>query len=501
MSEFYGIDLGTTYSCIAIIGEDDIVNVISNPKGDLTTPSVVALDDKGKWIVGKAAKSKLGSDPDNVVAFIKREMSNADFKCKLQGKEFTPVDISSQILKHLVDFANKKRVDEDGKQPIKDVVITVPAYFGKLERDRTKEAGEKVGLNVLQLVNEPTAAALSYGRSQKDDKVLMVYDLGGGTFDVSIMKFENHIADVLSTRGDHHLGGADWDRAIVNYALEEIGAKWEDLDKATQGMLMNAAEETKKIISDPDEEESVLTFNYNGVRNVTIRRSDFEARTASLMQRTKGYVQEALDAAGMQPFDIDEVILVGGSSRMPMVSKMVESLFPDSEVKVVDPDRAVAKGAALTAKQKAKEEEGDPSGVKGALMFRTDKGSRAYGIKVWEGGEKYYVQNLITLNDDLKIHKVFDDFVTSENGQTEIEMHFYESESEYDVMDVDPTLEIPAKGNDQVVNWGVPKPKNTPIQVIVDRNESGEVKMMVSCAGASKEFIMDTERKGKIQRR
>lgn len=168
MSEFYGIDLGTTYSCIAIIGDDDIVNVISNPKGDLTTPSVVALDDKGKWVVGKAAKSKLGSDPDNVVAFIKREMSNAGFKCKLQGKEFTPVDISSQILKHLVDFANKKRIDEDGKQPIKDVVITVPAYFGKLERDRTKEAGEKAGLNVLQLVNEPTAAALSYGRSQKE---------------------------------------------------------------------------------------------------------------------------------------------------------------------------------------------------------------------------------------------------------------------------------------------------------------------------------------------
>lgn len=498
MSEFYGIDLGTTYSCIATIDQDDLVTVISNPKGDLTTPSVVALDDKGKWIVGKAAKSKLGSDPDNVVAFIKREMSNATFKCKLQGKEFTPVDISAQILKYLVDFANKHRVDEEGKQPIYDVVITVPAYFGKLERDRTLEAGKQAGLNVLQLVNEPTAAALSYGRSQKDDKVLLVYDLGGGTFDVSIMKFENHIADVLSTRGDHHLGGADWDRAIVDYALGEIGAKWDDLDKATQGMLMNAAEETKKTISG-DDDEAILTFNFKGIQNVTIRRSDFEARTRSLMQRSKGYVEDALQAANMKPIDIDEVILVGGSSRMPMVKAMVDEMFPDSDVKIVDPDRAVAKGAALTAMQKAKENAGDTSGVAGALYFRSDKGSRAYGISALNSEGKLVVFNLIMLNDDLNIERHFDSFETSANGQTLVEMHFYESESEYDVMDVDPALEIPAVGGDQEVNWGTPKPKGTPIDISVKRNDSGEVRVFVSCGGASKEFIMDTARKGMVK--
>lgn len=500
MSEFYGIDLGTTYSCIAIIDQDEIVNVVTNPKGELTTPSVVALDDKGKWIVGKAAKSRLGSDPDNVIAFIKREMPNPDYKCHLQGKTFTPEEISAQILKHLVDFANKKRVDEDGLQPIHDVVITVPAYFGALEIKRTLDAGKMAGLNVLKLVHEPTAAALSYGRNQKEDKTLLVYDLGGGTFDVSIMKFENYIADVLSTKGDHHLGGADWDRAIVDYALEQIGAKWDDLDKATQGMLMNAAEETKKIISDPDEEESTLTFNYNGVRNVVIKRSDFEKRTRNLLLRTKGYVEEALNAVrpnGFTPADIDEVILVGGSSFMPMVSKLMEEMFPDSEVKIVNPNLSVAKGAALTALQKAKENAGDTSGVKGALYFRTDKGSRAYGLQVMSDNG-LIIQNLITVNDDLKIHREFD-FSTYSDGQTKVELHFFESESEYEVMDIDPSLEIPAKGGNQSVSWGKPVPKGTLVKAIVDRDDSGDVRVFVSCSGAQGEFILDPLGKGKIK--
>ena len=343
----YGIDFGTTYSCIAITEGDGFVNII-DLRGDYNTPSVVALDVSGKWIVGRTAKSRLGlgKDPDNVVAFIKREISNPDFKCILQGKEFSPLDISSRIIKQLVDFANKKRFYEDGKPPITDVVMTYPACFDSLERERILESCKMAGLNVLQCIDEPMATALWYGRRFRDNKVLLIYDLGGGTFDVSIMKIEKGVPECLSTRGDHHLGQVDWDRVIVDYALNEVGAKWEDLDKATQGMLMNAAEETRKIISDPDEKESVLTFNFNGVRNVTIRRGDFEARTASLMQRTKGYVQEALDVAGMQSFDIDEVIISGGSFRMPMVSKMLQSLFPDSEVKTVDPNFYVAKGAA-----------------------------------------------------------------------------------------------------------------------------------------------------------
>ena len=350
------------------------------------------------------------------------------------------------------------------------------------------------GLNVLQLINEPTAAALSYGRNQKDDKKLLVYDLGGGTFDVSIMEFTNHVANTLSTRGDHHLGGADWDRAIVDYVLDQVGGKWDKLDKATQGMLMNAAEEAKKNLT--DEDECVITFNYKGIQQVRVSREEFENRTRMLMQKTKLLVEEALDAANLHSYDIDEVILVGGSSRMAMVMDLAQSLFPDSEVKLVDPDRAVAKGAALTAAQD------DKGYVAGGLTLGKDKGSRAYGIRVIDfDTNKLYVANLIKLNDDLEYTNTFNEFCTADNNQTLLEMHFYESECEYDRMDVDPSLEIPALGGDQNVNWGKPVPKGTPISIKVSRDKSGQVKMFIACSGAEREFIMDTARKGQVARR
>ena len=242
MTEFYGIDLGTTYSCIATIDSDDMVTVIPNTlTGALTTPSVVAFDDEGKLLVGKAAKNNLGNKPENTIALIKREMSNKDYSRTIFGKTYDPVEISSYILKYLVDFANQKRKDEDGKDPIYDVVITVPAYFGELERDRTKAAGRKAGLNVLQLISEPTAAALAYGRKQQANKKMLVYDLGGGTFDVSILEIKNGIMNTLATTGDHHLGGADWDRTIIDFALEKIGTIYDKLTAQEQGMMMLAA--------------------------------------------------------------------------------------------------------------------------------------------------------------------------------------------------------------------------------------------------------------------
>ena len=222
MAEFYGIDLGTTYSCIARIDSDSIPQIVSI-RGNQYTPSAIAFDDNNKMIVGQAAKNNITNNRENTVILIKREMSNKDYTRTINGKTYTPVDISSFILKDLVDEANKQlAAEEDGFQPIYDVVITVPAYFGTLEKERTLAAGKKAGLNVLQLINEPTAAALAYGRKQRADKTLLVYDLGGGTFDVSILRFENWIINTLSTDGDHHLGGADWDRAIVDFALKKI---------------------------------------------------------------------------------------------------------------------------------------------------------------------------------------------------------------------------------------------------------------------------------------
>ena len=479
--EFYGIDLGTTYSCIATIDSDDLVTVIPNKKGALTTPSAVYFDDDNKMQVGKAAKAHLADKPENTVVFVKREMSNPEFKVNINGKDYDPVQISSFILRHLVDFANEKRKNEEGKDPINDVVITVPAYFGKMERDRTEAAGKMAGLNVLQLINEPSAAALSYGRKQQSDKNLLVYDLGGGTFDVSILEFKTGIADVLSTRGDHHLGGVDWDKALAEIALKKCGgSSFDSLKPSEQGMMLIAAEECKQELS--DEESAVMTFKYKGIQTVEVTRSEFEAATMPLMMKTKLLLDEALEAAQLQPSDIDEVILVGGSSKMPMVSKIVGDLLGCTP-KLVDPDMAVAKGAALTAAQ------ADKGYVEGAMMMGKDKGSRAYGMQTTltnNGQRKVCVANLILRNDDQEIHKEFTNFSTLDDGQTMLAFHFYESECEDEYMDVDPDLEI--KGRKDSISWGKPVPAGTPISIIIDRDKSGRVKVFAECQGARGEF-------------
>lgn len=480
MAEFYGIDLGTTYSCIATIDSDEMVTVIPNDKtGELTTPSVVSFDDDGTILVGRTAKNQLNVKPENTVAFIKREMSNMDFTRTILGKTYDPVDISSFILKELVDFANQKRKDEEGKDPIYDVVITAPAYFGHLEKTRTEAAGKKAGLNVLQIINEPTAAALFYCRMQQSNKTILVYDLGGGTFDVSILNIKNGIMDTCSTTGDHHLGGADWDRVIVDYALEKIGTSFEALDAREQKMLMLAAEECKQNLT--SQEKTTLTFAYRGVQNVEITRSEFESRTAMLMERTMLLVDEALELANLSVSQIDEIILVGGSSKMPMVKSAVENKFGKTP-KLCDPNLAVAKGAALMAFQKAK------GGVSRGIILRHDKGSRAYGMQTYRNSTDLCVCNLIMRNDDLQIHKEFDSFSTMEDGQTRVDFHFYESECLDEYMDVDPELEL--KGRNDFIDWGRPVPANTPLKIIVDRDQSGKVTVFAECMGARGEFVI-----------
>jgi len=484
-TEFYGIDLGTTYSCIATIDSDDLVQVISNKRGAMTTPSAVYFDDDNKMQVGQAAKAHLGDKPENTVVFIKRQMSNKDFKVTINGKNYDPVMISSFILKHLVDFANEKRKNEEGKDPIYDVVITVPAYFGKMERDRTEAAGKMAGLNVLQLINEPTAAALSYGRKQQADKDLLVYDLGGGTFDVSILRFSGGVVETLSTRGDHELGGVDWDKELARIATKKCGADFDSMSPADQNKIMLVAEATKQILS--DEDSAPMQFSYRGIQNVEITRSEFEARTLPLMMKTKLLLDEAIEAAkedvqknGRPSLNIDEVILVGGSSRMPMVKKVVRDVL-GIEGKVVDPDMAVAKGAALTASQNQK------GYVEGAMVMGRDKGSRAYGMSSYRDGDTtcLYVRNLILRNDDQEIHRELS-FATAFDNQSAVEFHFYESESNEEWMDVDDDLEI--KGRDDSISWGRPVAKGTPIRVIVDRDKSGRVKVFAECSGAKGEF-------------
>ncbi len=474
--EFYGIDLGTTYSCIATIDEDKVVTVIPNPSGQLTTPSVVYFDENGKVLVGKGAKSHLASEPENTVAFVKREMSNDDYSRTIRGKKYNQVDISAEILKYMVSFANEKRVNEEGKQPLYDVVITVPAYFGDGERKRTAAAAEQAGLHLIKLINEPTSAALSYGKKQSGDKNLLVYDLGGGTFDVTILQFKNGIANVLASRGDHMLGGADWDQKLAETVLEKIRVKWDSLDDKEKNMMMIAAEDAKQSLSVDD--STTLTFNYKGIHSENVTRAEFEAATQTLLQRTKLLVEEAMSAAQLSINQIDEVIMIGGSSLMPMVKTMVSDIMGLTP-KLVDPHLAVAKGAAMMAFQ---EETGQSVG---GLMIGTDKGSRAYGTDCLNSDGIKVVENLIMMNDDQEIQRETY-FLTVSDGQTATEFHFYENQSEEKYTDIESSKEL--EGTSQILDWGKPVPKGTRVNCVTVRDKNGCIRIFVECAGASKEF-------------
>ena len=479
---FYGIDLGTTYSCIATVDSDEIVTVIPLT-GELTTPSAVSVDEDGTILVGRAAKNQLGNKPEDTVVFIKREMSNPDYIREIRGHKYDPVEISSLILKELVDKANQKRADEEGLEPIYDVVITVPAYFGTMERTRTEAAGKMAGLNVLQLINEPTAAALSYGKKNQANKTIMVYDLGGGTFDVSIMKIHNGIMDTLASHGDHHLGGADWDRVIIDYALEKIGTNYDKLTQREQGMMTIAAEETKITLT--SREKATLQFSYKGIQTVEITREEFEALTSDLIDRTMMLVDETLEMAHVTPDQIDEILLVGGSTFMPMVKSAVSEKMGKTP-KMADPNLAVAKGAALTALQNNK------GFIDGGITLGKDKGSRAYGMRtIMENmGNRAMIYNIIMRNDDLEIHREEEGFSTAEPNQTSLVFHFYESETTEQVIDIDPELELEGKGGE--ISWGRPVPKGTPIKIIVDRDKSGRVRVFAECMGAKGEFELVT---------
>lgn len=483
MDEFYGIDLGTTNSCIATIDEDDLVVVVTNKEGLLTTPSVVAYNEKGIPYVGTAAKANLGNDPERTVAFIKREMSNNNYSRRIGNIQVDPVEISSLILKKLVDDANQKRKDEEGKDPIYRVVITVPAYFGNAERERTAEAGRRAGLDVITLINEPTAAAMFFGKKNKQNRTILVYDLGGGTFDVSIMRIQNGIMDTLATDGNHHLGGVDWDEAIVNYVLmkEGFSLNCKQLNPQERGTLLLAAEDAKKILSTND--TTTIRFSYKGIHNVEITKSQFEELTKDLMKQTSKLVDTALEMAGNPK--IDDVLLVGGSSRMPMVKSFIEKKFNLSP-KVFEPDLAVAKGAALFASQEASTK----GYVKGAIQLGSDKGSASYGIECFGMNDVLKVSNLIIMNDDLEIRKEFNQFTTRYENQTEVELAVHENR----VNGVDCDM---AKAGDplekHVLNWGKPVPKGTPIKIIVDRGKDGIIHVWAGAVGHEVKFDIHTK--------
>lgn len=350
----FGIDLGTTNSAIAVY-ESDEARIIQNIEGMDTTPSVVFFtgvnaDGDDESVVGIQAKNSAAMDPDNVVQFIKRYMGdrNSDFKVRgPSGKEYTPEMISALVLKKVCQDAEQF----EGTNSIKDVVITVPAYFDDAARIATKQAGRIAGLNVLRVINEPTAAAIAFGiDSSKEGKVL-VYDLGGGTFDVTIMDINNGNYDVIATDGDHKLGGINFDQQIIKLILKQLqenGCDVDDEDDALMADIREKAEKIKMQLSSVETSRPAFTVNGKTYK-LSITREDFEEESKSLMQRTHFLVEEVMGEARLTWDEIDHLLVVGGSTKMPMVKKLLQEISGKTVTYKVNPDLAVAKGAAIFA--------------------------------------------------------------------------------------------------------------------------------------------------------
>ena len=348
MSKIIGIDLGTTNSCVAVM-EGGNFSIIPNSDGGRTTPSVVNIKDNGEIIVGEIAKRQAITNPDSTVISIKTQMGS-DYKVNIHGKDYTPQEISAMILKKL-----KKDAEAYLGEDVKEAVITVPAYFTDAQRQATKDAGEIAGLTVKRIINEPTAAALSYGLDKKKEEKVLVFDLGGGTFDVSVLEIGDGVVEVISTSGNNHLGGENFDQKIIDWLAEEFKKETGiDLrnDKMAIQRLKDAAEDAKKKLSTTLETQISLPFitmDATGPKHLEkkLTRAAFDELTKDLVEATKGPVKQALEDANLSPSEIDEVLLVGGSTRIPAVQEWVKSYLGKEPNKSINPDEVVAAGAAI----------------------------------------------------------------------------------------------------------------------------------------------------------
>lgn len=363
MNKVLGIDLGTTYSCVAYIDDSGKPVVLKNSEGELTTPSVVFFESVTSVVVGTPAKESSKLYPGDVVSFVKRSIGQAGVSWNIQGSDRLPEEISSYILRKIVnDAVDALRADNKlgADETITDVVITCPAYFGINERESTKKAGEIAGLNVLNIINEPTAAAITYGVSDlKGKNVVLVYDLGGGTFDVTMIDVSPGAIRVICTSGDHSLGGKLWDDRILEYIAQEFARQTgntEDIlsDPETFQELCLSAERAKKMLS--AREKAPIAINYKGERaRVELSREMFDSLTHDLLDRTMVLTGEMLEEAAKKGYttgDISEILLVGGSTRMPQVAERIGELY-SAPTKIYDPDESVAKGAAIYGSRQA----------------------------------------------------------------------------------------------------------------------------------------------------
>ena len=418
MSKIIGIDLGTTNSCVSVIEGGEPV-VIANAEGTRTTPSIVGFSKDGERMVGNIAKRQAIANPDRTVSSIKRHMGS-DYKVKIDEKSYTPQEISAIILQKL-----KADAESYLGEKVTEAVITVPAYFTDAQRQATKDAGKIAGLEVKRIINEPTAAALAFGIDKEDDQKVMVYDLGGGTFDVSIIEMGDGVQEVLATAGNNLLGGDDFDKKVMDWILAEFKAET-GIDLSSDNMAMQrikeAAEKAKIDLSGMTTAQISLPFitvDATGPKNLdlTLSRAKFNEMTADLVEKTMGPVRQAMKDSGLTMNDIDKILLVGGSTRIPAVQEAIKKFSGKEPFKGINPDECVAMGAALQGGVLG----GD---VKGLLLL--DVTPLSLGIETMGGVNTVIIERNTTI--PTKKSQIFS---TAADNQTSVEVHVLQGEREF----------------------------------------------------------------------